>query len=371
MLKIKKTPEQLELMKAIGSKNQVESKAAQEAFAAAIGPVFSQVLLQMGTASLIYTDLPYGEDESPVFPLDFLADPSDNQANSVQVWSQNVAGGLPSTHIETSGELKFSTYALESAVHFGKKYARKTYAFNVMSKAIERMLNEILVKQERQAWAVILRLLGEASTGGTKHTIVSTTQNVLQLDDFNRLITLNKRLNQSYASGTPVGTVSRGATDIFLSPEMKEQIRGFAYQPMNTRAVPNTDESTAVPLPDAIREEIFRSAGDSSIYGVNITDLNELGTSQKYNILFANYATSGIAASSGNFSSTADELVVALDLSREGFYRAVKQGPDGNSTAEILSDDQWPLRADMLGFYCIVEEGRVCTNSKLVTGLII
>ena len=43
-LKLKNTPEQVELIKAMGSKNQLVAREAQEAFAAFLGPVVRRVL---------------------------------------------------------------------------------------------------------------------------------------------------------------------------------------------------------------------------------------------------------------------------------------------------------------------------------------
>jgi hypothetical protein len=366
MIKLKKDAKQIELVKAMGSKNKTESLAAQEAFAAAIGPVIGKVLMQLGTASLIYQDWEYGEDESPTFPLDFYYGEG---VNAITVWSASKAGGLPSSWIESSGELRFTTYTLDSAINFDKKYARKTSAFNVLSKAVERMLSEILIKQERQAWATILRALGEARTNGADHIIQANTASRLGLDDFSRLITLHKRINQSYANGTPVSVFSNGPTDFFISPEIEQEIRGMAYNPQNTRSVSNEDESTALGLPDSIREEIYRSAGTSSIYGKNFTTLNELGTSQKYNILFGQYAPAGIQVGGGTFSTTADEVILALDLSKGAFIRPVKT--DGSGTVTVAADDQFLVRSEKVGFYCGLEESRVALDGRAVSAIIV
>lgn len=365
MIKLKKDAKQIELAKAMGSKNKSESIAAQELFAAAVGPVIQKVLMQLGTASLIYQDWEYGEDESPTIPLAFYYGQG---VNSIQVWSASKAGGLPSNWIESSGEVRVLTYPLESAVHFDKKYARKTSAFNVLSESINWMIQEILVKQERQAWATILRALGEARSNGADHIIQTNTANRLVLDDFSRLITLHKRINQSFAGGTPLTTYSNGPTDFFISPEMEQEIRGMAYNPQNTRAVPNEDESTAVPLPDNIREEIYRNAGTSSIYGKNFTTLNELGTTQKYNVLFGQYAPAGIAVGGGNFSTANDEVIVAIDLSKNAFRRSVLS--DGTSTVNVSADDQFFIRSDKIGFYGGLEEGRICIDGRAVSAII-
>ena len=69
-LKLKNTPEQVELIKALGSKDHTVSAEAASAFAAFIGPVISKVIATAGTASLIFSDVEYDEDDSPSYPLD-------------------------------------------------------------------------------------------------------------------------------------------------------------------------------------------------------------------------------------------------------------------------------------------------------------
>ena len=90
---LKNTPEQEALVKAMGSNNAVEAREAQEAFAAFLGPVVAQVINQAATAGSVYVDAPYDADDSPSFPLDLYYNESDNYFT---VFSQNIAGGLPS-----------------------------------------------------------------------------------------------------------------------------------------------------------------------------------------------------------------------------------------------------------------------------------
>ncbi len=371
MIKLKNTPEQLELVKQIGSKDAAVSRPAREAFAVAIGSVIAEVLQQLGTASLIYEDQPFQEDDSPSFPLDLYYN---EDVGMVTVWSQSIAGGLPSSKVEGVAEMKIATYGLDSAVHFLKKYARKSN-LNVLNKAVDRMLQEVLVKQEKMAWSIILKALAEASTGGTDHVIASTTADVFQLDDLNRLITLAKRINKSFANGTPVAPYSRGITDLFVSPEIKEQIRGFAYNPLNTRLGPtavgatvaNYTSTTAVPLPDSIREEIYRNAGASEIFGINIMDLNEFGVAQKYNTLFDSF----YSASTPTFATASDEICVGVDLTRGAFIRAVATDAETGATFSVQPDDQWVERSDTAGFYGSLQEGRVAIDSRAILGLVV
>lgn len=375
MIKLTGTPEQIEMAKAIGSKDPAVSRPAAEAFAYAIGPVIQEVLNAAGTSPLIYKDYPFLEDDNQSIPLDLFYDQA---VDYVKIWSASpIAGGLPTSEIAGVAEMKFSTYALEGEVSFLKKYARKHY-LNVLSAAVERLTNETLVKQELQAWSVLLKALGEASSTTTntgtlsKHTIAAGTAGVFKLDDLNRLLTLSKRINHSYANGTPVSPFSRGITDLFVSAEVKEDIRAFAYNPMNTTAVPNTDESTAVPLPDAVRNQIYNNVGTSSLFDVNITDLNELGVNQIYNQLFSLYATAGIAPASANFNPASHELLFGADLSnRKAALRPVATDGYIGSQVSVQVDDQWVAREDKQGFFLKIVEGRLVLDSRSFLGVVL
>ena len=358
-IKLKNTPEQVELVKAMGSRDVTVAREATEAFAAFIGPVVAKVLMQAGTASAIYTDAPYDADDNPSLPLDLWFDQAQDY---VTVWSQNVAGGLPSSSVEGFSELKVSTYRLDTAVSFLKRYARQG-RIDVVSKAVERMSNEVLVKQERNAWAVVLKALAEAKTPavGTNngiaggHITTATTPGTFALGDLNTLMTLVKRINTSYAGGTTDS--SYGLTDLFVSPEIKADIRAFAYQPFTTGGGTN--------LPDGAREEIYRGAGAQELYGVTLHELVELGVGAKYNALFD--------AFKGNqsFDSVTREILVGLDLSREGFIRPIARQAESGATFSVLPDDQFVARSEKTGFYGSLEEGRVCIDARTVAGLIV
>ena len=227
---------------------------------------------------------------------------------------------------------------------------------DVVSKAVERMSNEVLVKQERNAWAVVLKALAEAVTpavgsnngvaGG--HIETATTAGTFQLSDLNNLMTLVKRLNTSYAGGTTADAY--GLTDLFVSPEIKQDIRAFAYQPFTTGGGTN--------LPDNVREEIYRGAGTESLYGVNIHELVELGVGQKYSALFN--AFKGSQA----FNSVTQEIAIGLDLSKEAFIRPIARQAESGGTFTVLPDDQFVARSEKTGFYGSLEEGALC----IVTG---
>jgi len=384
-LKLKNTPEQVELVKAIGSRDTSVSREASEAFAAFLGPVIQKVLLTAGTASQIFVDSEFDEDDSPSYPLDLHYGEGEGY---VTVWSQHMAGGLPTSQVEGMKEVKIATYRLDSAVSFNKRYARRA-RLDVVSKAIERMANEVLIKQERNAWAVILKALSEGNTGGQAHVVPSSGFTVgggskFGLADLNKLMTLNKRINESFSGHTPIASYSDGITDLYVSPEVLEQIRAFAYNPMYTSPV------NGEALPDNMREEIYRGAGMASIYGVNINEMVELGVGKKYNSLFAAVAPATGASASHfaiddieadgvtdtDFVGGTHELIVGVDNARGAFIRPVARQWDsgGDGTFRALPDEQFNMygsRVEKTGFYGFLEEGRICIDARAIMGLVL
>ena len=375
-LKLKETPEQIELIKAMGSKNATASREASEAFAAFLGPVIQEVIQTAGTASHIYSDAPFNEDDNPSYPLDLYYNENEGY---ITVWSQHLAGGLPTSQVEGVAEMKIATYRLDSAVSWLKRYARRS-RLDVVSKAIERMATEVLIKQERNAWAVILRALAEASTNvmssgsavATKHMIKSATNGKLVLGDMSDLMTRLKRINESFSGHTPVAPWSNGLTDLYLSPEVKGQIRAFAWNPLNTTGATATFDQT---LPDNVREEIYRNAGMQSIFGVNIHEMVELGAGRKYNTLFNSFTGSNNVPghNSGAWQSS-DEIIVGLDNSRGSFIRPVAREHESGGTFSALPDEQFNAygsRVEKVGFYGFLEEGRICIDSRAIAGVVI
>jgi hypothetical protein len=367
-IQFEKNPEQVELIKALASDNKSTALEAQEAFAAFISQVVQQVLLQTGTATSIYRDIEFDEDDSPSIPLDLYYGA---QEGTISVWSQTVGGGLPTNFVQGTQEMKISTYRLDSAISMEKRYVRRA-RLDVVAAGLERMANELLVKQERNAWAVVLKALAEAQTQSQKHVIRAGTAGTYQLDDMNKLWTLVRRLNAAYTGGTPSALQSRGLTDIFVSPEIKEQIRGFAYNPMNTRAgsVGTTQSNTSLALPDSIREEIYRGAGTSEIFGVTIHELLELGVGRKYNDLFSAFAGSTSYGGS-SFNGSTSQILIGVDSTRNALLRPVSIQSETRGQVKVLPDDQFLARSQKVGFYSYVEEGRVVTDARAVCGLIV
>ena len=49
------------------------------------------------------------------------------------------------------------------------------------------------------------------------------------------MLTRAKRVNTSFVGGTPDARQGKGITDIIVSPELVEELRAIAYNPINTK----------------------------------------------------------------------------------------------------------------------------------------
>ena len=385
---LKRTDEQVELIKAMASRNREVAYEAQIALAQFIGPVLAEVINNAPTVSNLFTSLQFNAEDNPSIPLDLYYDIFDE--DYIKVYSQSVAGGLPQNIVQpTASELKVATYKLDSAVAFDKKYAAKS-RLDVVSKTFTRVAQEVMLKQERTSANLLLTALAQASTGNSStasdnyHVFRTAAANRFVLNDLNKLFTKIKRINASFVGGTPSGA-RRGLTDLIVSPEIVEEIRGMAYNPINTQVAPVATPSTSysagnapVVATDAVRDQIFSQAGLPEFYGVSIMEILELGVGKRFNTIFDTVA--GSTAYAGNYSITTsaaafdgatEEIIIGLDRSRDSLIRAVAVDSDTGSEFNLTADDQYTLRQGKIGYYGGLEEGRMVLDNRALVGLIV
>jgi hypothetical protein len=375
---IKRTEDQLALIKAMGSNNREEAYEAQAAVAELLGPVVSEVINNAPTIGNLYTTISYGEDDNPSLPLDLFHDITDE--DYIEVYSQQVAGGLPYSQVfPAHNELKFSTYTLDSALAFDRKYVRKA-RLDVVSKTFTRMAQEVLLKQTTTAFNVLATALVKGTGTGTTaggSIIGSSAADRFVLADFNNLITKSKRINSSFSGGTPVGGVKSGISDLLVSPEMVEELRAMAYNPINTAEAPyGSALKDSLPAPDALRQELFSAAGLPSFYGINVMEINEMGIGQRFNKLFgAVVASEGATVigggGSGTWATADDEILIGIDRSKDALIRPTVVGEGSPSEFQVLVDDQFSVRQNKIGYYGKVEEGRLCIDNRALIGLVV
>ena len=371
---LKNTPEQVELIKAMASRNRDVAYEAQTALAEFIGPVLAEVINQAPALSNLFTTLQYNADDNPSIPLDLYFDVSDE--DYVQVYSQSRAGGLPTSEVlPTSAELKVATYSLDSAVSFDRRYAAKS-RMDVVAKTMTRVAQEILLKQNTISANVVMKALDAASTNGLTHVIKSAADGRFGLADLNALMTRSKRIVTSFVGGTPDARQGRGVTDIIVSPEIVEELRSIAYNPINTKGAPQADiGSTAVdgvrPTPvqtaDVIAQQAYSAAGAPEFYGINVIELNEFGKGQKFNALFTGTNYDG----SADFTASTDDLVLGIDRSRESLIRPVAVDSENGGEFNLIADDQYSIRQNKIGYFGSLEEGRIVLDDRALVGCVV
>lgn len=372
-IKIKKDSEAAKLIKMLGSKNKAEFDPATEAFAAFIVGVILQVVEQSPVVGNLFATESYNENTSPSIPLDVYFDIRDR--DYIQVWTQTMPGGLATSFIQGLNEMMVSTYELDTAVSMLKKYARNA-RLDVLAASMERMAQEILIKQEINSANIISKALADArytnnETGASTPQVIRATEaGIFQLDDLNRLITLLQRVRPSWVGGTPVGgnTISH----LIGSPEFMEEIRSMAYEPVNTRAGSvDTNGATALPASDGLRAEVFNAAGNVSFFGINLVNVFEMGKGNySYNQLFSSYAGATTFGGS-SFNPTNEQIVWALNLNANprALTRLVQES-DGGGRLQVMPDDSFPMRSEKFGYYAKLTEGRVVLDHRALAGLI-
>ena len=354
---LKRTEEQVELVKAMASRNREVAYEAQMALAEFIGPVLAEVVNQAPTLSNLFTNFQFNDMDSPSIPLDLYYDVT--APDYVKVYSTSVPGGLPTNTVTpTASEMKFTTYRLDSAVDFDKRYAAKS-RLDVVGKSFTRIAQEILLRQESTSANLILGALFAASTNGVAHTNTANG-NTLILDDFNQLLTKAKRINTAWTGGTPEGRI-KGITDMIMSPEAVEGLRAMAYNPVNTNTGPVAGTGAdGIAATDEMRNAIYQNAGIPEFYGISIMEINELGAGQKFTNVW-----NGLSG-----GSDAD-LVIGLDRTRESLFRAVALDSETGSEFTLLADDQYSIRQQKIGYYGSLEEGRMILDDRVLTGITI
>jgi hypothetical protein len=372
---LKRTPEQIELVKAMASKNRAIATEAQVALAEFIGPVLAEVINNAPTLSNLFTSLQFNADDNPSIPLDLYYDV--NAEDYIEVYSQSAAGGLPQNQVlPTVSEMKIHTYTLDSALSFDKRYAAKS-RLDVISKTFTRLAQEILFKQEKTSANLLLGALAAAQTNGKKHVQRANTNGRFLLADLNELFTLAKRVNTSWLGGTPDARQGRGLTDIIVSPEVVQELRSMAYNPINTKGSPaGGSPADGIAAPEDMRSAIYNSAGIPEFYGVAIMEINELGRGQRFNSIFDTVAgstayTNAAGGNSAVFDGANEEIIIGLDRNRESLIRAVAVDSENGSEFSLTADDQYSVRQNKIGYFGSLEEGRMVLDTRALVGKIV
>jgi hypothetical protein len=249
---------------------------------------------------------------------------------------------------------------------------------DVVAKTMTRVAQEILLKQNTISANVVLKALADAFTSNSAHLEEGAANNRFVLADLNRMITRSKRIVTSFVGGTPDARQGRGITDIICSPEIVEELRAIAYNPINTKAAPQASANSNVRTADVIAEQAFQAAGAPEFYGINVIELNEMGgsglggSSRKFNDIFTGYQSGNIPLAGGGAGDQAfagtDELVLGIDRTRESLVRPVAVDSENGGEFNLIADDQYSIRQNKIGYFGSIEEGRVVIDNRALVG---
>lgn len=286
------TEDMKELLRKAGDPNPNVAIAASEEIAKAVTVPIREGVLSGDITADVYETIDFDPGVPIEFPLDTLA--PGTEAEYVAYTIPNV-GRLPERHVE-SDYVTVPVYPVGNAIDW----------------SID------LSKDAR--WDVAKRNLGILEAGFVKkfnddgwHALLSAAvdRNILVFDSdaaagqfTKRLVSLMKTIMLRNGGGNSNSLNRRKLTDLFLSPEGIEDIRNWG--------VDQIDEVT--------RREVFEMEDGmlSRIFGVNLRELTEIGTSQEYQL----YVTSTLGATLGSGDV---EIVVGMDLSKRNFVMPIRE----------------------------------------------
>ena len=382
-IKLKEKTEHIELVKAMGSRDNEASREAMRVFANLVGPLAKKVLDETNAIDGFYDTLSVGEYEPRTIPLDDYHNISN--ADYVRVSFSSRPGDLAYNQLTGADDVAFSTAFISSAIAYYKKYL-KAGRINHAENGIRKMINEVRFKMKRQGIQPILDSLANTTTNGGKHLIRANTPNQLGLDDFNRLQTMAARIISSGLGDTPAGidNSTRAVDTLVMSPEMVEEIRAIAYQPMNTRAAVGTadKDSTGIAAPEGVRESVYAAGGIPSIYGTEIIQLNEMGIGQDFNTIFdtlagsTEYPDAGEAFDSSSttaFAGSTDEFVLGISrqIDVNGLLKVEIADGETGANFNVSPDDQFVAREGKTGMFGEAEVGYLAVEPRNLFGLIV
>lgn len=276
------------LLEKIGSKNQAESIAAQEAFAISINGPLRAGITSGDIISNIYVPTDFKAGAEIAFPIDFYR--TDNADEFVAYVIPN-QGAIPSRQVQ-GDQIRVPTYDIGNSIDFLLRYAQEA-RWDVVSRAIEVLEAGVVKKKNDDGWHTLL------SAAVDRNVVVQDS--AASAGQFTkRLVSLMKIVMRRNAGGNSTSQNRGKLTHLFTSPEAIEDMRNWDLTLID----------------DVTRREIWLADDGSynKVFGVTLVDLDELGEGQEYN----NYFDVDLG---GSFSGGDLEVVVGLDLSDKDSFK--------------------------------------------------
>ena len=322
----------LDLLKRSGSADKTEALVAQHELAQALEMPLRQGVLVGDVLDGIFERMAVEPGSSVEFPLDLLAP---GEENSHVAYTNPGHGRIPERAVE-GDYVMVPTYTVASSIDYLLRYAREA-RWDIVGRAMQVLEAGFVKKMNDDGWHTLL-------AAGVDRNILVYDGDAANGQFTKRLISLLKTVMRRNGGGN-TGSVRRGSlSDVYLSPEALEDIRNWGLDQI--------DEVT--------RREIYM-AGDGDavitrVFGVNLHDMDELGSGQEYQTFYADQLA-------GTLQGSDSELIVGLDLNKnDSFVMPVKQ------EVQIFEDDALH-RHQRAGFYGWAELGfAVLDNRRILLG---
>ena len=322
----------LDLLKRSGSADKTEALVAQHELAQALEMPLRQGVLIGDVLDGIFERMAVEPGASVEFPLDLLAP---GEENSHVAYTNPGHGRIPERAVE-GDYVMVPTYTVASSIDYLLRYAREA-RWDIVGRAMQVLEAGFVKKMNDDGWHTLL-------AAGVDRNILVYDGDAANGQFTKRLISLLKTVMRCNGGGN-TGSVRRGSlSDGYLSPEALEDSRNWGLDQI--------DEVT--------RREIYL-AGDGDavitrVFGVNLHDMDELGSGQEYQTFYADQLA-------GTLQGSDSELIVGLDLNgNDSFVMPVKQ------EVQIFEDDALH-RHQRAGFYGWAELGfAVLDNRRILLG---
>jgi len=109
--------------------------------------------------------------------------------------------------------------------------------------------------------------------------------------------------------------------------------------------------------------------GLPSLFGIGIIEILELGVNQRYNEIFD--AVNTAAGSPVTFNNAKDEIIIGVDRGNTGLIRPTVTEEGSSTEVTVESDDQFAVRQNKTGWYGKIEEGRIVTEDRRLSGIVL
>ena len=322
----------LDLLKRSGSADKTEALVAQHELAQALELPLRQGVLIGDVLDGIFEKMAVEPGASVEFPLDLLAP---GEENSHVAYTNPGHGRIPERAVE-GDYVMVPTYTVASSIDYLLRYAREA-RWDIVGRAMQVLEAGFVKKMNDDGWHTLL-------AAGVDRNILVYDGDAANGQFTKRLISLLKTVMRRNGGGN-TGSLRRGSlSDVYLSLEALEDIRNWGLDQI--------DEVT--------RREIYQ-AGDGDavitrVFGVNLHDMDELGSGQEYQTFYSDQLA-------GTLQGSDSELIVGLDLAKnDSFVMPVKQ------EVQIFEDDALH-RHQRAGFYGWAELGfAVLDNRRILLG---